>query len=89
MNIGELIEQFAIPIIAMVCFCICYGIKKTGLVKNNYLPLISMGLGGISGVIMNGWSYEAVASGIASGAVAVAIHQAYKQIKKNDDYTII
>lgn len=89
MNIGELIEQFAIPIVAMVCFCICYGIKKTGLVKDNYLPLISMGLGAVSGLIMNGLTYEAVASGIASGALAVAVHQAYKQIKKNDDYTII
>lgn len=88
MNLAELIEQFAIPIIAVVCFCICYGIKKTGLVKDNYLPIISMGLGGISGLIMNGLSYEAVASGIASGALAVGIHQAYKQLKKDDGYTL-
>ena len=47
-----------------------------------------MVLGGISGLILNGLSYEAVASGIASGAVAVAIHQAYKQLKKDDGYTI-
>lgn len=88
MNLAELIEQFAIPIIAVVCFCICYGIKKTGLVKDNYLPIISMGLGGVSGLIMNGLSYEAVASGIASGALAVGIHQAYKQLKKDDGYTL-
>jgi hypothetical protein len=37
---------------------------------------------------MNGLSYEAVASGIASGALAVAINQIYKQSKKEDDYTI-
>lgn len=89
MNIAELIEQFAIPIIAMVCFCLCYGIKRTGLVKDNYLPIISMVLGAVSGLIMSGLSYEAVARGIASGAVAVAVHQAYKQIKKNDGYSII
>ena len=88
MNIPELIVQFAVPIIAVVCFCICYGIKKTGFVKDNYIPIISMVLGGISGLILNGLSYEAVASGIASGAVAVAIHQAYKQLKKDDGYTI-
>lgn len=88
MNIGELIEQFAIPVIAMVCFCLCYGIKRTGLVKDNYIPLISMGLGGVSGLIVSGISYEAIASGIASGAVAVAVHQAYKQIKKDDGYTL-
>lgn len=88
MNIPELIVQFAVPIIAVVCFCICYGIKKTGFIKDNYIPIISMILGGISGLILNGLSYEAVASGIASGAVAVAVHQAYKQLKKDDGYTI-
>lgn len=88
MNIAELIEQFCIPIIAVVCFCVCYGIKRTGIVKDNYLPLISIVLGGISGLIMNGLSYEAIATGIASGACAVAIHQVYKQLGKDDGYTI-
>lgn len=88
MNIPELIEQFCIPIIAVVCFCICYGIKRTGVVKDKYLPIISMTLGGVSGLIMNGISYEAVAMGISSGALAVGVHQVYKQLSKNDDYTI-
>ena len=86
MDIGSLIVQFSVPIIAVVCFCICYGIKKTGLVRNNYLPIISMAIGGISGLIMNGLSYEAVASGIASGALAVGVHQAYKQLTKEETY---
>lgn len=88
MDIGALIVQFAVPLIAVVCFCICYGIKRSGLVKENYLPIISMALGGISGLIMNGISYEAVATGIASGAVAVAVHQVYKQLQKDDGYSI-
>lgn len=88
MDIGALIEQFAVPLIAVVCFCICYGIKRSGLVKDNYLPIISMILGGVSGLIMNGFSYESVATGIASGALAVGVHQAYKQIKKDDGYSI-
>ena len=86
MDIGSLIVQFSVPIIAVVCFCICYGIKKTGLVRNNYLPIISMAIGGISGLIMNGLSYEAVASGIASGALAVGVHQVYKQLTKEETY---
>ena len=88
MDIAELIVQFSIPLITVVCFCICYGIKKTGIVKDNYIPLISMFLGGISGLLMNGLSYEAVASGIASGGLAVAAHQAYKQLSKDDGYSI-
>ena len=37
---------------------------------------------------MNGLSYEAVASGIASGGLAIGIHQVYKQLSKDDGYTI-
>lgn len=88
MNIAELIEQFAIPLIVVVCFCLCYGIKRTGLVKDNYIPIIAIVIGAISGLIMNGFSYEAVAQGIASGGLAVGIHQVYKQLKKDDDYSI-
>lgn len=88
MDIGALIVQFAVPLIAVFCFCICYGIKRSGLVKENYLPIISMVLGGISGLIMNGFSYEAVVTGVASGAVAVAVHQVYKQLQKDDGYSI-
>lgn len=88
MNIGELIEQYCVPIIAMVCFCICYAIKQASFIPNKYLPIISLVLGGVSGIVMNGLSYEALASGIASGALAVAIHQVYKQLQKDDDYWI-
>ena len=83
MDIGELIQQFCVPVIAMVCYCICYAIKRAELIKDKYIPMISLVLGGISGVIMNGLSYEALAGGIASGALAVAIHQVYKQSKKD------
>lgn len=88
MNIADLIEQFCVPIIAVVCFCVCYGIKRTGVVKDNYIPIISMVLGGVSGLIMSGLSYEAVATGIASGALAVGVHQVYKQLNKDDGYTL-
>lgn len=88
MNIPDLIEQFCVPIIAVVCFCVCYGIKRTGVVKDNYIPIISMVLGGVSGLIMSGLSYEAVATGIASGALAVGVHQIYKQLSKDDGYTL-
>jgi len=88
MDIAGLIEQFCIPIIAVVCFCVCFAIKKTGIVKDNYIPIISITLGGVSGLIMNGLTYEAVATGIASGALAIGVHQIYKQLNKDDGYTI-
>lgn len=88
MDIGEIIQQLCIPTIAGVVFCICFAIKKASFLKDKYIPLIALGLGGISGLLMNGLSYEAVAQGIASGGVAVAIHQIQKQLRKDDDYTI-
>ncbi len=88
MDIAELITQFCIPIIVVVCYCVCFAIKKTGLVKDNYLPIISIILGGVSGLLVNGLSYEAIAMGIASGAAAVGVNQVYKQLKKDDGYTI-
>ena len=83
MDIGALIQQYCVPIIAMVCFCVCYALKQAALVKDKNIPLISLFIGGISGIIANGISYNSIAGGIASGALAVAIHQVYKQSKKD------
>ncbi len=88
MNMSELIQEFCIPIIAVVCYCVCFAIKRAQVIKDKYIPLIAIALGGVSGLLMNGLSYEAVASGIASGAVAVAVNQIIKQSKKDNDYTL-
>lgn len=88
MDIGSIIQEYCVPIITMVVFCICFAIKQAFVIKNKYIPLIAIVLGGISGVIVNGLSYDAVAIGIASGAAATCIHQIYKQLQKDDDYTI-
>ena len=88
MNMSELIQEFCIPIIAVVCYCVCFAIKRAQVIKDKYIPLIAIALGGVSGLLMNGLSYEAAASGIASGAVAVAVNQIIKQSKKDNDYTL-
>ena len=88
MDITSIIQEFCIPIIAVVCYCICFAIKKASFINDKYIPLIAIVLGGISGLLMNGLSYEAVASGIASGALAVGVNQVYKQFKKDDGYSI-
>ena len=88
MDIGSLVQEFCIPIIAVVCYCICFAIKKAAFINDKYIPLIAIVLGGISGLLMNGLSYEAVASGIASGALAVGVNKVYKQFKKDDGYSI-
>lgn len=88
MDIVQTLQQFCIPLIAAVCYCICFGVKKAQILKDKYIPLLAMILGGISGILMNGLSYESVATGIASGAIAVGVDQVYKQFRKDDGYTI-
>lgn len=88
MDIPAMIQQFCIPIIVVVCYCIGFAIKKTGIVKANYIPLIMIVIGGISGVLMNGISYEAVAMGIVSGAASTGLNQVYKQLTRDDEYSI-
>lgn len=88
MDIAALIQDYYIPIIAVVCYCICFAIKKASFINDKYIPLIAIVIGGISGALMNGLSYEAVASGIASGGLAVGINQVYKQFTKDDGYSI-
>lgn len=87
MDIISVIQQLCVPMIAAVVYCICFAVKKAAILKDKYIPLLALVLGGISGLLMNGLSYEAVAHGIASGALAVAIHQGYKQFKKESDLT--
>ena len=88
MNITELIQQFCVPCILVVCYCIGFAIKKTNLIKDNYIPAIMVVLGGISGFIVNGLSYESIAVGVASGLAATGAHQIIKQLSKDDGYSI-
>lgn len=88
MDITSLIQQYCIPIIAVVVYCICFAIKKAQVVKDKYIPLIAIALGGISGFLLNGLSYESIAMGIVSGASATCFNQIIKQFQKDDGYSI-
>lgn len=88
MDITNLLQEYCIPIIAVVVYCICFSIKKAQIIKDKYIPLIAIFLGGFSGFLMNGLSYEAIAIGIVSGASATCFNQIVKQFQKDDDYSI-
>lgn len=88
MDITNLLQEYCIPIIAVVVYCICFAIKKAQIIKDKYIPLIAIFLGGLSGFLMNGLSYEAIAIGIVSGASATCFNQIVKQFQKDDDYSI-
>lgn len=80
MDIGTIMQELAMPMITGVVYCICYAIKKGTFINDKYIPLIAIILGAISGLVVKGLSYEAIASGIFSGAAATWANQVYKQL---------
>ncbi len=88
MDIATMIQEYYVPIIIVGCFCVGYAIKQAGFIKDKFIPLIMLILGGMSGLIVNGLTYEAVVCGMASGLAATGLHQVFKQLSKDNDYTI-
>ena len=76
------IQQYISPIILLGALCIGYVLKNWMPTDNRYIPLILMIFGGISGVILLGFSYESVVKGMISGLAAVGLNQVFKQYMK-------
>lgn len=85
MDINVILSEYCVPIIVAVCYCIGYAIKKASFINDKYIPLIMIFLGGISGILLKGFSYQACALGIVSGAASTGINQIYKQLFKDKD----
>lgn len=88
MNISEFIQQFYMPIIIIACLCMGYIIKKIDFIPDKYIPLIMGGLGIIFAFVSNGISFEVFVGGLFSGLASTGMHQVFKQIIKDDGYTI-
>ena len=88
MNIGELIEQYCVPIIVAFCYCVGFGLKKASFFNDRYIPIVMIGLGAVSGILINGIEFQYFMIGAISGAAATGINQIYKQLQKEDDYWI-
>ena len=81
MNID--IENYLIPIIMLGCMCIGYVMKKWLPTDDKYIPTVLLILGGISGIILFGLTYEGVVKGMVSGLASVGLHQVFYQFVKN------
>lgn len=88
MDITAMIQEFYIPLIFITCYIIGVALKKASFFNDNYIPIVMLVIGGISGALMNGISYEAIATGIVSGGAATCFDQVIKQLKKSDGYSI-
>lgn len=78
-------------IIMGICFAVGYMLKKSEKVKDNYIPIIMVTLGGVLGevALFIGMAdfigtniLDSLWVGMCSGLVAVGIDQVPKQIKK-------
>lgn len=82
----DFISEFIIPIIVAGCLCVGYVMKQWLPTDNKYIPTVLLILGAISGIIVNGLTYEGVVIGMVSGLAAVGLHQAFKQYLKVDTF---
>ena len=88
MDIGAILQEFCVPIIVAFCYCVGFGLKKASFFNDRYIPIAMIGLGAISGLLINGVEFQYFMIGAISGAASTGINQIYKQIQKDDDYWI-
>lgn len=78
----EMLKEYAIPGIALLCALIGYFIKNSSLmnfINNKDIPLILAAVGVIAICIQSGLSVDNVIKGLSSAGIAVLGHQAIKQ----------
>ena len=86
MNIADLVSQAYVPIIVLFCLVVGYVLKKLDFIPDKFIPLIMLILGGFSGVVVNGFSFEGIVFGMVSGVASTGFHQVFKQLIEGDDY---
>lgn len=88
MDIGIIIQEYCIPIIVAFCYCVGFGLKKASFFNDRYIPIVVIVLGAISGMLINGIDFQNFMVGAISGAASTGINQIYKQLSKDDGYSI-
>lgn len=74
----EMIQEFTVPIVIALCFCIGFIVKKwVKDVSNKWIPTICMIFGVFFNVWLNDWaiSPEIILGGFASGLAATGVDQ--------------
>lgn len=82
----EMLKEYAVPGIALLCALIGYFIKNSSLmnfINNKDIPLILAAVGVIAICIQSGLSVDNVIKGLSSAGIAVLGHQAIKQNVNN------
>lgn len=84
-NIMEIINQYAVIPVAVVCFLVGYMLKNVWADFNNkYIPLVLLPVGLVGVFWLNGWAItpENVLAGFCSAALAVYAHSTGKHVSE-------
>lgn len=82
MDIINLIQQYAVIPVALICYLIAAYLKHAWpQFDNRWIPLVLLPVGIVSVLWLNEWAFtpETLLSGLCSPALAVYVHQAGKQ----------
>ena len=85
-SIFENLDAYIIPIIVIACMCIGYVLKKWLPTDDKWIPTILLIIGGVSGILVSGFTYEGVAMGMLSAMASVGLHQVVHQHLKVDTF---
>lgn len=83
------LQEFFVPVIAGICLCVGFAIKKWEKVPNKYIPTIMGLLGLLIAVSMNWGSVTAgvILGGLFSGMASTGLYETFKNLiggKKNE-----
>lgn len=80
MDISFIAEMY-VPIILVACLVVGFVVKKwIHDVENKWIPTIVTILGAVLGVLINGFTLEAVVAGAVTGLASTGLHQLFKQL---------
>ena len=76
-----------VGIIVLACLTLGYVIKNTPELEGYtpYIPAIVAGFGAVSGILVNGLTYEATVYGAISGLASTGLYEAYKHFIEGRD----
>ena len=84
LNFAEMIQEYAVLPVALMCFIVGYAIKHyITVIPNNFIPLILGALGVVSVLWLGGWviTFDVILGGLCSAGLAVLAHQTATQLR--------
>lgn len=81
MELTEMVKEYYIPTVFILCLCVGYLLKKFAPTDNKWIPLTVGILGAVCGCITLGeFTIAAITKGLVTGLASTGFHQAFTQL---------